>query len=194
MRWCDNENFDRDYSSRKTHGDPVQLFDICLFSMPAVPNCEAPRKKEMETKYTGEWLEKQRTKPICFVSRNQKRPGRHFYYFLETKHAQFPALFPMFPFSCVSTSTVDPTRNCLYPKFSMILREVLRKKFRHRQVERAVQISPSSVLGNRRSGRGSRSSKQCKHAIFCFTFMHAKKAYELMRGEWPFRLSGVRQF
>jgi hypothetical protein len=86
------------------------------------------------------------------------------------------------------------TEEYLYPKFSMILREVLRKKFRHRQVERAVQISPSSVLGNRRSGRGSRSSKQCKHAIFCFTFMHAKKAYELMRGEWPFRLSGVRQF
>jgi len=90
----------------KTHGDPVQLFDICLFSVPADPNCEARRKKEMETKYTGEWLEKLRTKPICFVSRNQKRPGRHFYCFLETKHAHNPALFPMFPFSCVSTSTL----------------------------------------------------------------------------------------
>ena len=54
----------------KTHGDPVQLFDICLFSMPTDPNCEAPRKKEMETKYTGGWLEKRRTQPICFVSRN----------------------------------------------------------------------------------------------------------------------------
>ena len=74
--------------------------------MPADPNCEAQRKKEMETNYTGEWLEKQRTKPICFVSRNQKRPGRQFYCFLETKHAQNPALFPMFPFSCVSTSTL----------------------------------------------------------------------------------------
>ena len=63
----------------KTHGDPVQLFNFCLFSMPADPTCDAPRKKETETKYTGEWLEKQRTKPICFVSRNQKRPGHHFY-------------------------------------------------------------------------------------------------------------------
>jgi len=89
----------------KTNGDPVQLFDISLFSMPADPTCDAPRKKEMETKYTGEWLEKRRAKPMCFVSRNQKRPGRHFYCFLETKHAKNPGLFPMFPFPCVSTST-----------------------------------------------------------------------------------------
>ena len=68
--------------------------------------CDAPRKEEMETKYTGEWLEKRRAKPMCFVSRNQKRPGRHLYCFLETKHAQNPGLFPMFPFSCVSTSTL----------------------------------------------------------------------------------------
>jgi hypothetical protein len=31
----------------KTNGDPVQLFDIFLFSMPADPTCDAPRKKEM---------------------------------------------------------------------------------------------------------------------------------------------------
>ena len=60
----------------------------------------------METKYTCEWLEKRRAKPMCFVSRNQKRPGRHFYCFLETKHAQNPGLFPVFPLSCVSTSTL----------------------------------------------------------------------------------------
>jgi len=94
----------------KTNGDPVQLFDIFLFSMPADPTCDAPSKKEMETKYTGEWLEKRRAKPMCFVSRNQKRPGRHFYCFLETKHAQNPGLFPMFPFSCVSTSTLSALR------------------------------------------------------------------------------------
>ena len=90
----------------KTNGDPVQLFDIFLFSMPADPTCDAPRKKEVETKYTGEWLEKRRAKPMCFVSRNQKRPGRHFYCFLETKHAQNPGLFPVFPLSCVSTSNL----------------------------------------------------------------------------------------
>ena len=90
----------------KTNGDPVQLFGIFLFSMPADPTCDAPRKKEVETKYTGEWLEKRRAKPMCFVSRNQKRPGRHFYCFLETKHAQNPGLFPVFPLSCVSTSTL----------------------------------------------------------------------------------------
>ena len=60
----------------------------------------------METKYPGEWWEKQRTRPICFVSRNQKHPGRHFYCFLETKHTKNPGLFPMFPFPCVSTSTL----------------------------------------------------------------------------------------
>ena len=66
----------------------------------------SPPERHMETKYTCEWLEKRRAKPMCFVSRNQKRPGRHFYCFLETKHAQNPGLFPMFPFSCVSTSTL----------------------------------------------------------------------------------------
>jgi len=60
----------------------------------------------METKYPDKWQEKRRAKPVCFVSRNQKRPGRHFYCFLETKHAKNPGLFPMFPFSCVSTSTL----------------------------------------------------------------------------------------
>ena len=43
---------------------------------------------------------------LCFVSRNQKRPGRNFFCFLETKHAKNPGLFRMFPFSCVSTSTL----------------------------------------------------------------------------------------
>ena len=94
----------------KTHGDPVQLFDICLFStLPADPTCDAPRKKETETKYTGEWLEKRRTKPMCFVSRNQKRLGRHFYCFLETKHTKNQDLLPIFPFSRVSTSTLCMT-------------------------------------------------------------------------------------
>ena len=37
------------------HGNPVQLFAICLFSVPADPTYHAPRKKEMETKYPGEW-------------------------------------------------------------------------------------------------------------------------------------------
>jgi hypothetical protein len=60
----------------------------------------------METKYPDKWQEKRRAKPVCFVSRNQKRPRRHFYCFLETKHAKNPGLFPMFPFSCVSTSTL----------------------------------------------------------------------------------------
>ena len=60
----------------------------------------------METKYPDKWQEKRRAKPVWFVSRNQKRPGRHFYCFLETKHAKNPGLFPMFPFSCVSTSTL----------------------------------------------------------------------------------------
>ena len=93
----------------KTHGDPVQLFNFCLFSMPADPTCDAPRKKETETKYTGEWLEKRRTKPMCFVSRNQKRLGRHFYCFLETKHTKNQDLLPIFPFSRVSTSTLCMT-------------------------------------------------------------------------------------
>jgi len=66
----------------------------------------SPPERHMETKYTCEWLEKRRAKPMCFVSRNQKRPGRHFYCFLETKHAQNPGLFPVFPLSCVSTSTL----------------------------------------------------------------------------------------
>jgi len=39
-----------------------------------------------------------------FVSRNQKRPGRHFYCFLETKHAQNQGSFPMFPFSTLRYS------------------------------------------------------------------------------------------
>ena len=60
----------------------------------------------METKYLAALLEKERAEPYCFVSRNQKRPGRRFLCFLETKHAQNPGLFPMFPFSCVSTSTL----------------------------------------------------------------------------------------
>ena len=34
----------------KTHWDPVQLFDICLFLMPADPTCDAPLTKEMETR------------------------------------------------------------------------------------------------------------------------------------------------
>jgi len=91
------------------HGDPVQLFAICLFLVPADPTCGAPREKKMETKYTGELWEKRRAKPICFVSRNQKRPRRHISCFLETKHAQNLGLFPMFPFFCVSTSTLQPT-------------------------------------------------------------------------------------
>jgi hypothetical protein len=37
------------------HGNPVQLFAICLFSVPADPTYHASRKKEMETKYPGEW-------------------------------------------------------------------------------------------------------------------------------------------
>jgi len=89
------------------HGDPVQLFAICLFLVPADPTCDAPRKKKVQTKYPGEWWEKQRTRPICFVSRNQKRPGRRFYCFLETTHAKNPGLFPMYPFPCVSTSTLS---------------------------------------------------------------------------------------
>jgi len=90
----------------RIHEDPVELFAICLFSVTADPTCDTPRKKEMETKYPGKWREKQRTRPICFVSRNQKHPGRHFYCFLETKHAKNQGLFPMFPFPCVSTSTL----------------------------------------------------------------------------------------
>ena len=58
------------------HGDPVKLFAICLFLVPADPTCGAPRKKKMETKYTGELWEKRRAKPICSV------------FFLETRNAQ----------------------------------------------------------------------------------------------------------
>ena len=92
--------------SQPIHGAPVQHFAFCLFSVPADPICGAPLMKEMETKYPDKWQEKRRAKPVCFVSRNQKRPGRHFHCFLETKHAKNPGLFPMFPFSCVSTSTL----------------------------------------------------------------------------------------
>ena len=60
----------------RIHEDPVELFAICLFSVTADPTCDTPRKKEMETKYPGKWREKQRTRPICFVSRNRKHPGR----------------------------------------------------------------------------------------------------------------------
>jgi len=65
----------------------------------------------METKYQAGLLEKRRAEPYCFASRNQKRPGRHFLCFLETKHAQNPGLFHMFPFPCVSTSTLIFTHN-----------------------------------------------------------------------------------
>ena len=37
------------------HGDPVKLFAICLFLVPADPLGDAPRKKKVETKYPGEW-------------------------------------------------------------------------------------------------------------------------------------------
>ena len=37
------------------HGDPVKLFAICLFLVPADPLGDVPRKKKVETKYTGEW-------------------------------------------------------------------------------------------------------------------------------------------
>ena len=36
------------------HGNLVQLFAICLFSVPNDPTCDAQRKKEIETKYPGE--------------------------------------------------------------------------------------------------------------------------------------------
>ena len=96
--WCDNGNFDRKWSSRSnTWGSSITVRDLPLLSA-CWSTCDAPRKKEMETKYPGKCWEKQRTRPICFVSRNQKHPGRHFYCFLETKHTKNPGLFPMFPF------------------------------------------------------------------------------------------------
>ena len=105
--------------SQPIHGAPVQHFAFCLFSVPADPICGAPLMKEMETKYPDKWQEKRRAKPVCFVSRNQKRPGRHFYCSLETKHAKNPGLFPMFPFSCVSTSTLHT--NSLITSLSFIV-------------------------------------------------------------------------
>ena len=103
----------------RIQGHPVRTFAICFFLVPADPTGDPPRKKETETKYPDEFWGKQRAKPLCFVSRNQKRPGRHFYCFLETKQAKNPGLFPMFPFSCVSTSALFPGK---FPMYFAVLR------------------------------------------------------------------------
>ena len=138
------------------HGAPVQQFAFCLFSVPADPICGAPLKKEMETKYPDKWQEKRRAKPVCFVSRNQKRPRRHFYCFLETKHAKNPGLFPMFPFSCVSTSTLTTgTAGTVLPNIDPLIFS-LQLEFLH-TVERLSKTStPAYTTPQLESSEGER--------------------------------------
>ena len=61
--WCDNGNFDRKWSSRSnTWGSSTTVCDLPLLSA-SWSTCDAPRKKEMETKYLGKCWEKQCTGP-----------------------------------------------------------------------------------------------------------------------------------